>query len=593
MHDPNGDKEEGDVWDLPGIGNLEASGRQLLFRLTGDDVPVEFAATLTLKDVSKTLKNVERAAKWAGLDKDKLKEFMKAVDLKLPEVFRVIAGDNIAASSQETEKPVPPALKARAESEADRILNSADPLEAMNPWLDKMICGEQKNRKILCLKAAATRSKETSLKWILIESGEPGAGKTSLTKIIIRTCRCKVVGRLTRHALDYTELSGYDVLVLQEIGHVDKEDQGLSTIKFLSVDDNGYTVEVPIRDPETGEMTTKTYHIPPINVLTTSTRVTFDPQFERRAEILNPDESEEQTKAILEFRANSELEKTKVRLGVIEWTDEELAIQVLREVLTRLEHVCVEIAFPQVLNRVLRKTPIRTRGDIQKLYANIKLRALLDQRLHHKVQKGALRMVFASPDEAISTIELFRDSFEAMIGGIDKRTKKVVEAMDSLGFKARQRIGMDERMRLSTATGRSPDTIYRFMERLYVHNLVKKGKDGEVKNSPVFYELIFDPIEMGTSPLLSSEELAALSEEMVGAGHNFLKVFAPEDLKKIMGGWGRGSYELRKARKQANGAFLASDGSAKSFYRTIRAPFEENTSKPGKQPSVRSPSEEV
>jgi len=148
-------------------------------------------------------------------------------------------------------------------------------------------------------------------------------------------------------------------------------------------------------------------------------------------------------------------------------------------------------------------------------------------------------------------------------------------------------------MRLSTATGRSPDTIYRFMERLYVNNLVKKGKDGEVKNSPVFYELIFDPIEMTTSPLLSSEELAALSEEMVGTGHNFLKAVAPEDLKKIMGGWGRASYELRKARKETNGAFWAWDGSVKSFYRTIRAPFEENSSKLGKQRFVRGPSEGV
>ncbi|MGI0090833.1 MAG: hypothetical protein ACREBS_03900 [Nitrososphaerales archaeon] len=45
-------------------------------------------------------------------------------------------------------------------------------------------------------------------------------------------------------------LSGYNVLVLKEVAYLDNEDQGQSTLRFLSVDDDRYTVEVPIRDPD-------------------------------------------------------------------------------------------------------------------------------------------------------------------------------------------------------------------------------------------------------------------------------------------------------------------------------------------------------
>lgn len=573
------------IWDIPGIGNVERQDRSLRFRLQGKrgaKDPVEFMATLTTRDVSKTLRDIERAAKTAGVAKKRLLGFMKGVARLLPTIF----GD-----LREEESPVPvdqddhtsPEMQVEAEREAERILGGNDPLTEVDKYLGHLISGEEKNRKILFLKAVGTKTEDRRVKWIVVDQGESGAGKTVITRILTRTCRCKVVGRLTAHALDYMELTGYDVLVLQEIGFLDKEDSGLSTIKFVSYDDNGYTVEAPVRDPETGEMTTKQYRIPPINILTTSTRVSFDPQFERRAEFLNPDESEEQTKRVHDFKATAEQQNIEVKLGTRKWIDADFAIAVVKAVLAGIKDLEVEIPFPHVLNRILRSSPIRTRGDIDKIYANVRLYTLLNQR-HHRPIEGPTghKIIFVSPDEAIKLVELCRESLETMIGGIDRRTKKLVQAMANLGFKAKQRIGMDERMKLASQLKRSPQTIYQFLERLYSNRLVKKGKEGEGKTAPVFYELIKNPLDMISSPLLSAEEVQELRAEMLAVGIAFLRIqrLPPVTFSEVMKGWGRSTEEARKRQKMESEQLCASSSSQNQVRRTMRSLFDNTGSKP-------------
>lgn len=83
------------------------------------------------------------------------------------------------------------------------------------------------------------------------------------------------------------------MLRLQEIESMDQEFQGASTVKSLSPDDKGYTVEATEKDPKTRHFTTYQYRIPSITLITSKTRVEMDPQFERRVWILNSDESEE------------------------------------------------------------------------------------------------------------------------------------------------------------------------------------------------------------------------------------------------------------------------------------------------------------
>lgn len=350
----------------------------------------------------------------------------------MPEIFAAVTerkepDQKPEDSSQETH--LPPKVLNEAALEAERILDSYDPLAEADRHLAALICGERKNRQKLFLKCVATKSKDKRLLWIVLITGTEGSGKSTMQKIFEKSCRCKVVGRLTKHALDYMNLVNFDVLVLKEFGHTDKEEDGLSTIKFVSLDDDGYTVEVPWRDPDSGIWTTKTYKIPPIDVLSSSTRVQFDPQFERRAEFFNPDESEEQTVAVRRFKAERERHAIQVKLGTRRYTNSDFALAVLSSLLAKIEDLDVEIPFPRQLDHAILSKAMRSRGDIDKLMMNVRAYHLLLQRSQFKIQRGEKKVIFASPAGAARVIELFRESFDAMLGGVDKRTAVVVQQM--------------------------------------------------------------------------------------------------------------------------------------------------------------------
>ena len=71
---------------------------------------------------------------------------------------------------------------------------------------------------------------------VCMHACEPAGGKTHLMRIA-DAFKTKSVGRFTAHALDYSNLQDYEVLRLKELGSMDQEFQGVSTVKFLSADD--------------------------------------------------------------------------------------------------------------------------------------------------------------------------------------------------------------------------------------------------------------------------------------------------------------------------------------------------------------------
>ena len=78
---------------------------------------------------------------------------------------------------------------------------------------------------------------------------------------------------------------------------------GMSTIRFLSGDDQGYTVEVTNRNKETGRMETVQRKIPSMTVITTSTAYNLEAQFERRTHSLNIDQTKDTTRIVIGFKA--------------------------------------------------------------------------------------------------------------------------------------------------------------------------------------------------------------------------------------------------------------------------------------------------
>lgn len=173
------------------------------------------------------------------------------------------------------------------EKEALRILNSENVGVEIDKHLGNVVSGEEDNRLALFILLLSGKFREPEMKQMILLKGTEGSGKSTLM-ILADAFKTKDVGRFSEHALDYSDLKDFEVLRLKEIGHMDEEKQGISTLKFLSADDKGYTCEVTVRDKETGQFTTQEIIIPPITVLSGTTRILIESQYNRRNWIINP-----------------------------------------------------------------------------------------------------------------------------------------------------------------------------------------------------------------------------------------------------------------------------------------------------------------
>jgi DNA-binding transcriptional ArsR family regulator len=480
-------------FDLPDLGNVELKKNNLSFRVQLDGKPTFFMTTFFPKDPSKTLDKIERGAKRAGFkDKDTLATLMQTVSRVLPLIYESQGGE-VPEKEEVLTESIPEQMNLETEKEAERILNAEDPLKELEKHLDQIVCGESNNKKLLFVKALSSRSPDLSLKQFITLKGKEGSGKTRLLEMIVQTFRVKKVGRLTRHALDYLDLTNYDILVIQELGSGDREEDGLATLKFMSNDDQGYTVEVATRDPKTGEMTTQEYKIRPITVISSTIRVTLDSQYERRNDIINADESEEQTSAVLAWKANYEKDRLLVRLGKKRWTDRDFAIRVVRKVVEKIDPVEVQVPFPKSITSIFKRLPLRARGDYDKVLSTIKLYHLLLARREPIFEFAGKKVMFANPSASVAVIKIYSDALLTMLTGLEARTRKFAQALNQMGVsKEGQSITKETRDKIAKQLKKSPKTIYGSLEELYEEGYVSKTKEGKV----VKYTLQYDTSEI-------------------------------------------------------------------------------------------------
>ena len=350
-----------------------------------------------------------------------------------------------------------------AEKEALQILNSENPIEELKKHLDNLVCGEDENKLTIFVLLLSGKFKDPSMKQMILLKGTEGAGKTTLMNIA-DAFKVKDVGRFTAHALDYTNLEGYEVLRLKEIGNMDEEKQGVSTIKFLSSDDKGYTVEFTIRDKETGQFTTSQYRIPPITIISSTTRVSLDPQYIRRNWIFNPDESPEQTKRVLKWKAKQEREKAEVALGLRPYTNQQFSKAVLRALISKLEPCNVVIPFPESLAEIFETKTLRVRGDYDKILTFIKLYCFLNQNRLPKIEVGNRKIILATPQLAIEALKIVLKPLITMMSNLEERTRSLIKVFKELGVEYEgQEITKEKRDLMAQKLGRSVRTIRRYL----------------------------------------------------------------------------------------------------------------------------------
>lgn len=400
-------------------------------------------------------------------------------------------------------------LRKEAEEEAEKILLAPNVLDALKPHLDNVSAGEDDNKKLEFTLDLSKKQEDPALKQIVLFKSEPGAGKTHLMKIA-NAFKTKSVGRFTAHALDYTNLQDYEILKLKELGGMDQEFQGVSTIKFLSADDKGYTIEATERD-EKGRFTTKTYRVPPITIVTSTTRVDLDPQFVRRAWILNPDESKEQTERIRKWKSKLEREKSLVALGLLKETSFNHSMRVLKAVVKKLEPCSVILPFPEALTEILGVEKLRLRGDYDKFFALVKLYGFLHQRTLPVIEgSNGHKAILVLPQHAFEALKIAEKPYVTMTTELEARTRKLVEKLEEMNIAEKgETISIDDRAKIAVELGLSEKTV-----RTYLKEWVTAGymvaKETKGRGNPLLFELIYnlDTIKEKTGVSLDITKIA-------------------------------------------------------------------------------------
>jgi hypothetical protein len=369
---------------------------------------------------------------------------------------------------------------------AKTILANPEILNDITQQLDILIAGENSNKLLLFLLCLSGKVKDPQKKQIIVVKGEPGGGKTRLTKTITKMYKTKAVGRFSTHALDYTDLTGYEILYLQELGQADNEEEGISTLKFLSADDQGYKIEVTVRDPDTGEFTTQEKIIPPITVITTTNRVTIDSQLERRAWPLTIDESIEQTKKIKHYKVEQIQEKNRILIGMQDKPQAEDAAQLLQKIINELDDCDILLPFPEQLMSIFKDDGdghIRVRGDFNKIVDLTWLLCFLLQKQLLKLcsDKDGRPVYFASPKATAKMLNIIEKPLLKMVGNISEHQEKIINEMEKLGItETGDEISKDERQKLAKKLGVVEKTIYNRLTDLEQNTgLIERVKEGQ------------------------------------------------------------------------------------------------------------------
>ncbi len=533
-------------------------------------------------DPNKTLEKIEKLA-----DKLKLSDEKKdAITRGIITLYQQESQhDNSLPSAQPESSEVDPAII----EEAETVLKSTEPMNSIENYLDKIIAGERENKSLLFVLLLSGKYPDPKLKQIIILEEQPGAGKTTLANSLSTLFKTYKVGRLTAHALDYSDLSGYEVLYIQELGYLDAEDSGVSTLKFFSSEDGGYVVGFVIKDEKTGRFKAENKKIDPITIVTSTARVELDDSLKRRGWILSPDTSELQTKRVLAFKkALHEQEELKA-LGVIQETEKEHAEKVLKAIVRLIQPYEVVIPYRNTLYGLLNTKNLRSRGDADKLEALIKLLALIYQKTLPRIKFADNKEVLVATHELLGkALEIGYDALITMTTNVQTPIRKLIATIKSTTFtdgntgRAGDVFTREDRERLATQLNVTEKTI-----RNYFKALADNGYAVEIpgQNREVWYKLLYDVEQILVAHSIIANVSGSPSGSLSGTREipdDFRKKAALETIGRLSSLFGKilssGAMILQPARLNYN------DGSLEITYNPdIKPPFSVRKIAPGEQ----------
>ena len=233
------------------------------------------------------------------------------------------------------------------------------------------IIGERTNKLVGYL-AAVSRKMDEPLA-ILIQSSS-AAGKSALMDAILSLTPDEDVERFTAvtgQALFYmidTKLA-HKILAIAEVEGAERAGYAIKMLQS----EGRISIATPVKDPETGQMTTKRCEVEgPVTLILTTTHVTIDEELQNRAVVLTVDENREQTRAIHEIQRSAHTLD-----GLLRRQDRAAVVRLHQNAQRLLRPMLV--AIPQAKDLTFLDTRLRTRRDHVKYLTLIRAVALLRQ----------------------------------------------------------------------------------------------------------------------------------------------------------------------------------------------------------------------
>jgi len=310
--------------------------------------------------------------------------------------LKQIEASNLNSESPEDQDLCIETFSENEEQKAKEILESPKILEQMLETTNRAgVVGEEVNRRTLFL-ASISRLSHDSIS--IIYKGQSSSGKSFVTNTVLRMVPKDYLlsfSFLTPKALVHSkrDLSN-SVLFIQEQQGGEQSDYSIRTL----LSEGEISISIPVKNPETGNFETieKRVKAEGLVSIQTTTKDRIHHENQTRVFDLHSDESEEQTRKVIEAEAIISSSKT-------EELDSEFKIWRCAQSL--LHGYKVNIPFAQELAKYFPTGKPRARRDFKRILSLISAHSLLYQYQREKVDNNNLIATYADLEGVLPVVE--------------------------------------------------------------------------------------------------------------------------------------------------------------------------------------------
>jgi DNA primase len=354
------------------------------------------------------------------------------------------------------------------------------------------VVGEETNKLVGYL---ATVSRKLDKPLAVIVQSTSAAGKSSLMDAVLAFVP-------EEERIQYSAMTGQALFYMTstDIKHkvlAISEEEGASRAAYalkLLQSEGRLTIASPAKDPETGMLETKPYHVEgPVMIFMTTTAIDIDDELLNRCLVLAVDENREQTRAIHQLQREAETLE-----GLIAKEERSHLLKLHQNAQRLLKPLYVVNPYARALT--FPDTATRTRRDHTKYLALIRAIALVHQHqrdIKTTTHRGeAKEYIEATLDDIEVANRLAHDVLGRTLDELPPQTRRLLLLIDQMVNAACERLKMDRpdfrfsRREVREATGWGDTQLKLHMSRLteleYV--LVHRGGRGQ----SFVYELLYD-----------------------------------------------------------------------------------------------------